>query len=87
MMGNTPLSADIIKSVTNQIHKKFPEFAGVAPRVRRQSLPKGSNTAYQSIFLFTFNTSVHADDHVVIPRSLKVTVNEKGKIIKITSSR
>lgn len=86
-MGNTTLSADIIKSVTNQIYKKYPEFAGVAPKVRRQVIPKGSNAVNQSIFLFTFNTTAHTDDHVVIPRSIRVTVNEKGKIIKITSSR
>ncbi|MBN1536219.1 MAG: hypothetical protein JW908_05765 [Anaerolineales bacterium] len=87
MPGNSSLSPDIIKSVTNQIHKKYPEFAGVAPKIRRQPLPKGTEAANQTLFLFTFNTSARAVSNVTIPRSVRVTVNDKGKIIKITTSR
>jgi anionic cell wall polymer biosynthesis LytR-Cps2A-Psr (LCP) family protein len=87
MPGNSTLSADMIKSVTNQIHKKYPEFAGVAPKVRRQAMPKGNESASSTLYLFTFNVSAHAADNVTIPRSVRVTVNDKGKIIKITTSR
>lgn len=87
MPGNSSLSPEIIKSVTNQIHKKYPEFAGVAPKVRRQPLPKGSAAADQTFFLFTFNVSAQAANNVTIPRSVRVTVNDKGKIIKVTTSR
>lgn len=87
MPVNAALSADIIKSVTNQIHKKFPEFAGVAPKIRRQPLPKENKSTTHSLFLFTFNTSAHASGNVTIPRSVRVTVDERGKIIKITTSR
>lgn len=87
MPGNSSLSAEIIKSVTNQIHKKYPEFAGVAPKVRRQPLPKGSEAANQTLFLFTFSVSAQAANNITIPRSVRVTVNDKGKIIKVTTSR
>ncbi len=87
MQGNSILPSDVIKSVTNQIHKKYPEFAGVAPKIRRQPLPKGTEAANQTLYLFTFNASAHAANNVTIPRSVRVTVNDKGKIIKITTSR
>jgi hypothetical protein len=87
MPGNSNLSPDIIKSVTNQIHKKYPEFSGVAPKIRRQPLPKGSAASDQTLYLFTFNVSAHAVNNITIPRSVRVTVNDKGKIIKITTSR
>jgi hypothetical protein len=87
MPVNSTLSPEIIKSVTNQIQKKYPEFAGVAPKVRRQPLPKGAESTNQTLYLFTFNVSAQAADNVTIPRSVRVTVNDKGKIIKITTSR
>ena len=87
MPGNSSLSPEIIKSVTNQIHKKYPEVAGVAPKVRRQPLPKENEAASQKLYLFTFNVSAHAANNVTIPRSIRVTVNDKGKIIKVTTSR
>jgi len=87
MKGNSALSADVIKSVTNQIHKKYPEFAGVTPKIRRQPLPKGNQNSDQPFFIFTFNSSAHASDQTAIPRSIRVTVNERGKIMKVTTSR
>jgi hypothetical protein len=82
----------IIKSITEQIHRRFPEFAGCQPRVRLQQpsqtggpLPKGRSSTY----LLTFHSTpkAAAGSSRAMPRWVRVVVSETGKILKVTTSR
>jgi hypothetical protein len=75
----------ILKSVTAQIYRQFPEMAGVQPKARLQAAPasKPGNQTY----LVTFNTQVRLETGKSLPRWVRVVVSEKGKVLKITTSR
>lgn len=81
----------IVRSITEQIHRRFPEFAGCKPKVRLQTasggaLPKGGSSTY----LLTFQSSARSSSNgpgKTIPRWVRVVVTEGGRILKITTSR
>jgi hypothetical protein len=78
------MDAKLLKSISTQIYRRFPEVAGSQPKVRLQSGPQsgGSRT-----FVITFRGSGTASNGKSIPRLVRVTANEQGKILKVTTSR
>lgn len=76
----------LVKSITTQIYRRFPEVKGSTPKVRLQSgaQPKSSPA---SRYLLTFTGKVKSPNGKTIPRTVRVIANADGKIIKITTSR
>jgi hypothetical protein len=72
----------IIQKVSSRIYRQFPEVAGAAPRCRSLSTPS-STTGY----VLTYQGKAAAAGGKSISRIVRVTVDENGKIIKITTSR
>ena len=80
----------VLKQVIAHIHKRYPEFAGHQPRVRRQSPPATTTGPTEPTFLLTFNSTAVAKSESgsrSMPRYLRVVVDERGKILKVTTSR
>jgi hypothetical protein len=75
----------ILKTISAQIYRQFPEMAGVQPKARLQPAP-ASKPAAQT-YLVTFNTQVKVEGGRSMPRWVRVVVNDKGKVLKITTSR
>jgi hypothetical protein len=67
-----------LSSICEQIYRKFPEVSGKQPKVEPQS---GDKT------LLIFSGSAVAADGRKIARTVRVVVNQSGKIIKVTTSR
>lgn len=74
-----------LKSITTKVFRQFPEVAGAQPKVKRQSgqSSKSSSTTY----LITYRGKSKTADGKSITRIVRVTANENGKIIKISTSR
>jgi hypothetical protein len=84
------LEPTVIKAVTSQIHHKFPEFAGCQPKVHQQDVPQPKALFASTTYLLTYASTAQAQSasgSKAIPRWVRVVVNEKGKILKITTSR
>jgi len=81
------MDAILLKNIIQQIHRRFPEFAGSQPTVRQQNAPQPKSTQAASTYLLTFHCTARAAGEQSIPRSVRVVVSEKGKILKITTSR
>jgi|GEM_PF-234534 len=84
------MDPNILKTVIAQVHRRFPELAGAQPKVRRQSPPQSSSAAPTPTFLLMFHSSVSivsGEGKRSLPRWVRVVVSEKGKILKITTSR
>jgi hypothetical protein len=64
--------------VCSSVYLQFPEVRGANPSV--SSLP---GDKYQLIF----RGKAKAADGKIIPRTVRVTANEEGKILKLTTSR
>lgn len=75
----------ILKTISTQIYRQFPEMAGVQPKARLQSGAAAKGNA--QTYLVTFNTQVRLEGGKSLPRWVRVVVNEKGKVLKITTSR
>lgn len=80
-----------IEAITQDIHRRFPEFAGIKPKVRVQPLPKSENPVIippeERNCLFTFQKNAKGPKGQVIPRWVRVVVSPKGKTIKVTTSK
>jgi hypothetical protein len=71
----------ILEKVCQQVYKKFPEVSGVKPTVKSQVVAEGKN------YLLTFKGSATTEDGKALPRIIRVVTNEKGKVIKFSTSR
>jgi len=77
------MESKTLSVVCSQIYRRFPEMNGIRPKVQTQDLPdqKGQN------YLLVFRTTALTANGKSLPRIVRATVDEKGKIIKVTTSR
>lgn len=64
--------------VCEKVYRKFPETREQSPKV--QARPNGEE-------LLIFQSQVKLETGAVMNRTVRVVVNEKGKVLKITTSR
>jgi hypothetical protein len=68
----------LIDSISKDIFRKYPEVNGIQPEVRAQG---------QSLHLLIFKGKAKTEDGHSITRTVRVVVDENGKIVKTTTSR
>jgi len=71
-----------IDTICSQIYRRFPEVAGAKPRIQTQ---KTAET--DANYLLVFRGSSMTQDGKTMPRTVRVVVTERGKILKVTTSR
>jgi hypothetical protein len=80
-----------IESISNQVYRRFPEFTGVKPNVRKQPKPKSEGLSKISPdsenYLLTYKKDAKGPGGQIIPRCVRVVATPKGKIVKITTSK
>lgn len=79
-----------LNSVVSTIHRRFPEVDGCQPKVRSRQAAQPKSTPTDPTYLLTFHSKGKAktsSGEKTIPRYVRVVVNEKGKILKVTTSR
>jgi len=72
-----------IDTICSQIYRRFPEVAGAKPRIQTQKTAAETDANYLLIFRGTSKTQ----DGKTMPRMVRVVVTERGKILKVTTSR
>ena len=70
-----------IESISRKVAKRFPETAGQRPRVTQQK----SNA--QSNFLLTYSGKGQGPGGKTLRRNVRVVANERGKILKVSTSK
>ncbi|KAF0112342.1 MAG: hypothetical protein FD147_215 [Chloroflexi bacterium] len=65
-------------NVCSAVYRQFPELRGENPSVK--SIPGGK-------FQLIFHGKAQAADGKTISRTVRVTADEKGKVLKLTTSR
>ena len=81
------MDSKLIKAISNQVFKRFPELKGSRPQVRTQKYPQAKSASASPTYLLIYTGSAKAANGKSIPRSVRVTANAQGKILKITTSR
>jgi hypothetical protein len=77
------MDSKTVNSVCSQIYRRFPEVNGVHPKVQPQSTSVQAGSTYLLIFKSTATTA----DGKTLPRIVRATIDEQGKILKVTTSR
>jgi len=77
----------VLKTIVQQIHRRFPEFAGIQPKVRQQISTQPKDFQTKLTYLLTFQKKVVVAESKSIPRWVRVVIDEQGKILKLTTSR
>ena len=84
------LSVKHLQVISQSVYRKFPEVAGARPSVRPQSLPTGKRLGEAHPgphYLLTFKSIGSSPEGRLLPRFVRVVVDEEGRIIKISTSR
>lgn len=76
------MDGHLVDLICNQIYRRFPEVDGARPRVQSQP-GNGSSQNY----LLIFKGSATTADGKKMPRVVRVVADERGKIVKVTTSR
>jgi len=78
------LSSNQIESIARQVYGQFPDVRGARPSVQGQS-PKTPNGRTQ--FVLTFKGSAQASGGRTIQRIVRVVADERGKVVRMSTSR
>ncbi|MCS6909398.1 MAG: hypothetical protein NZM11_02340 [Anaerolineales bacterium] len=73
-----------IEAISRQVYGQFPEVKGARPRVQTQSA-KSAGSGQR--FVLTFKGSGQSANGHAIQRIVRVVADERGKIIRISTSR
>ena len=77
------MDAKTIETISRQIYRRFPEVNGIHPKVQ----PQTSTSQSSSTYLLIFKGSATTADGKKLPRIVRATVDEHGKILKVSTSR
>lgn len=78
------MNTRVVNSITQQIHHQFPEVAGQKPSVRTQVGAKGNGSS--ATYLLTFRGHSSGPGRQ-LARTVRVVADERGTILKVTTSR
>jgi hypothetical protein len=70
-----------IQRIEQQIYRRFPEVAGAQPKVTQQKSARAAN------YLLTFSGRGSGPGGRSIQRTVRVVADERGKILKVSTSR
>jgi hypothetical protein len=73
----------IVKTISEKIYQKYPEFSGIQPSIKWNSPPQ----AAKETCVLTFQTTVTTGTGKKIARRVKVISDLNGNIQKISSSK
>lgn len=73
----------ILSQVIKQVYQKYPDLRGITPQVRELE----SNGTNERKYSVVFKTSAISSNQKTITKYVRATVNDQGKILRISSSR
>jgi len=82
----------IIKRITSQVNKRFPEVIGSEPKIRAQTSSHTRNNESEGNgrnggnYLLIYQGKIRTQSGQSMLRLVRVVVNAQGKIIKISTS-
>ena len=81
------VDAKYVARAKRAVRREFPEMAGAEPTVATRKghskSPSGADTRY----IMTFKKRVPLPGGKSIARTVRITMNQAGKIVKLTSSK
>ena len=72
------MKKEAVEKITQTVVRQFPEMDGVRPAVKSQGGPR---------YLVTFKGAVELPDGKTMKRIVRVVADEKGDVIRMSTSR
>ncbi len=76
-----------VDAVCQQVYTRFPEVNGCAPKIQLQPAGEPGAAKKAPSYLFIFSGKGLTANGKAIARTVRVVVSERGKIVKMTTSR
>ena len=73
----------VVEKISNKVYSRFPDMKGKKPKITQSK----TVTADTGNYVLTYNTIAKDIRGNKIPRRVRVVASEKGKIIKMSTSR
>lgn len=73
---------NLVQSISQEVYRRFPDFKGIRPRIQIQQTPVAKKA-----YLFTFHRTAALPGGQGLSRWVRVLADERGKILKISTSR
>lgn len=77
----------LIKLITKEVYRRFPDLEGSQPKVRHQAVPHAKSVPATPKYLLTYRGKATSANGRTIHRMVRVIADASGKILKITTSR
>jgi hypothetical protein len=77
----------LIKSITKEVYRRFPDLQGSQPKVRPQPAPQAKSMPAAPKYLLTYKGKATSANGQIIHRIVRVITDAAGNILKITTSR
>ena len=77
------LGSELLQKINQQVYRRFPDFKGIKPKVRTQSLPEAAAPNY----LLTYESQASLENGKTLKRWVRVVADGKGKILKLSTSK
>jgi hypothetical protein len=81
------LSASQIDKISRQIYGQFPEIRDARPMIQGQAGAKSAGARVTDQFVLTFRGVGHGPGGQTINRIVRVVADERGKVLKVSTSR
>ena len=85
------MDTTLLQTISQEIYRRFPDLRGRRPRVQAvkpgQTRSAGLSSTNGASYLLVFSGRVATSTGKQMPYTVRVVVNEQGKILKISSSR
>ena len=75
------LSKGQVDAICKQVYRRFPELKGTRPRVKSQG------AGARGRFLLLFKSRIRLDDGATMPVTVRAVADERGRVIKMASTR
>ncbi|MEW6566987.1 MAG: hypothetical protein AB1449_02240 [Chloroflexota bacterium] len=77
------MDKDLLAQVSQQVARSFPEMAGVRPTVRKQETGRGAAAQY----LLVYKGKAELPGGRVLSRIVRVVIDERGRILRMSTSK
>jgi hypothetical protein len=81
------LSASQIDKISRQIYSQFPEIRDARPLIQGRAGAKSAAAGAADQYVLTFRGSGHGPGGQTINRIVRVVADERGKVLKVSTSR
>jgi len=81
------LSSSQVDNISRQMYRQFPEIKDARPIIQNQAGAKAAGVGGSEQYVLTFRGSGQGPGGRVINRIVRVVADDRGKVLKVSTSR